>query len=417
MNMKKKLIIGGAVIIVIIAAFFIWRSSVPTALGQTAEQTFTLQKTDLIDSVLVSGTVKSSNAENVYSKVSNYPIKEVYFEVGDQVKAGDVLAQLDTASLALDIKQTELNLRNAEATLKNEDTSNQFNLQNALNNVESVSLELKNTKTSFDQIKALFESGAISQDELTKAESALTRAQLSYDNASASLENIKNKNTSTTKNNIEIQRIALEKQKKILNDTKIIAPISGTVTMVNAKDNGSAAGLLFVIEDIDNLIVSTAIGEFDISLIQLGQEVIIKTDSTGDKQFIGAVSQIAPTAIKDVNGNTTASTNVQFDTEISMKDKDPAIKIGMNVRLTIKLSEKKGVYSVPYDAIVAEADGSQWIYVLETTQKDGKSQNTTRKTQVQTGMETDMYVEISSPDLKDEMIVQLNPKDNVKPSK
>ena len=415
--MKKKLIIGGAVIIVIIAAFFIWRSSVPRALGQTAEQNFTLQKTDLIDSVLVSGTVMSSNTENVYSKVSNYPIKEVYFEVGDQVKAGDVLAQLDTASLALDIKQTELNLRNAEATLKNEDTSNQFNLQNALNNVESVTLELKSSKTSFDQIKALFESGAISQDELTKAESALTRAQLSYDNASASLENIKNKNTTTTKNNIEIQRVALEKQKKTLNDTKIVAPISGTVTMVNAKDNSSAAGLLFVIEDIDNLIVSTAIGEFDISLIQLGQEVIIKTDSTGDKQFIGAVSQIAPTAIKDVSGNTTSSTNVQFDTEISMKDKDPAIKIGMNVRLTIKLSEKKGVYSVPYDAIVAEADGSQWIYVLETTQKDGKSQNTTRKIQVQTGMETDMYVEVNSPDLKDEMIIQLNPKDNAKPSK
>lgn len=406
--MKKKLIIGGAVIIVIIAAFFIWRSSVPRALGQTAEQTITLQKTDLIDSVLVSGTVVSSNAENVYSKVSNYPIKEVYFEVGDKVKAGDVLAQLDTASLALDIKQTELNLRNAEASLKNENTSNQFNLQNALNNVESVTLELNNSQASFDQIKSLFESGAISQDELTKAETALQRAKLSYDNAQASLENIKNKNTTTTKNNVEIQRVALEKQNKTLKDTKIVAPIAGTVTMVNAKENSSAAGLLFVIEDTDNLIVSTAIGEFDISLIKLGQEVIIKTDSTGDKQFIGAVSQIAPTAIKDVSGNTASSTNVQFDTEITLKDKDPNIKIGMNVRLTIKLNEKKGVYSVPYDAIVAEADGSQWIYVLETTQKDGKSQSTTRKIQVQTGMETDMYIEVSSPDLKDGMNVLIS---------
>jgi multidrug efflux pump subunit AcrA (membrane-fusion protein) len=414
--MKKKLLIGGAVIVVVLTAFLIWRSSAPRAQAQTAEQTFTLQKTELIDSVLVSGTVMSSHAENVYSKVSNYPIKEVYFEVGDKVDAGDVLAQLDTVSLGLDIKQTELNLRNAEASLKNEDSSNQFNLQNALNNVESATLELENSQTSFNQIKALFESGATSQDELTKAESALKRAQLSYDNAQGSLENIKSKNTTTTKNNIEIQRVALEKQKKTLNDTKIIAPTTGTVTMVNAKENGSAAGLLFVIEDTDNLIISTAIGEYDISLIKLGQEVIIKADSTGDKQFIGTVSQIAPTAIKDASGNTASSTNVQFDTEITMKDKDPSIKIGMNVRLTIKLNEKKGVYSVPYDAIVAEADGSQWIYVLETTQKDGKSQSTTRKIQVQTGMETDMYIEISSPDLKDEMIIQINPKDSTKPS-
>lgn len=416
MNMKKKLLIGGAVIVVVLAAFLIWRSSVPRAQAQTAEQTFILQKTELIDSVLVSGTVMSSNVKNVYSKISNYPIKEVYFEVGDKVKAGDVLAQLDTASLGLDIKQTELNLRNAEATLNNENSSNQFNLQNALNNVESATLELENSQTSFDQIKALFGSGATSQDEFTKAESALKRAQLSYDNAQASLENIKNKNTTTTKNNIEIQRVALEKQKKTLNDTKIISPTTGTVTMVNAKENGSAAGLLFVIEDTDNLIISTAIGEYDISLIKLGQEVIIKADSTGDKQFIGTVSKIAPTAIKDASGNTASSTNVQFDTEITMKDKDPNIKIGMNVRLTIKLNEKKGVYSVPYDAIVAEADGSQWIYVLETTQKDGKAQSATRKIQVQTGMETDMYIEISSPDLKDEMIIQINPKDSTNPS-
>jgi hypothetical protein len=80
----------------------------------------------------------------------------------------------------------------------------------------------------------------------------------------------------------------------------------------------------------------------------------------------------------------------------------------MNVRLTIKLNEKKGVYSVPYDAIAAEADGSQWIQVLDTTQKDGKAQNSNKKIQVQTGMETDMYVEISSPDLKDGMKVLIN---------
>jgi multidrug efflux pump subunit AcrA (membrane-fusion protein) len=403
--MKKKLIIGGIIVAAILAVFFIWRSSLPRAQAQTAEQTFTLEKADLLDSVLVSGTVMSSNKENIYSKISNYTIKEVYFEVGDKVKAGDVLAQLDTTSLELDIKQTEWNIRNAEALLKNEDSSNQYNLQNALNNVESASLEIKNAQDSFEQIKVLYESGASSQDELSKAESTLRRAQLSYDNALATLENVKNKNTVTARNNIEIQKVTQEKQYKMLKDAQITSPIDGTVTMVNAKENSSAAGLLFVIEDVDNLVISTAIGEYDISLIQLGQEVIIKSDSTGDKQFIGVVSQIAPTATKDNSGITASSSNVQFDTEVTIKDKDPNIKIGMNVRLTIKLNEKKGVYSVPYDAIVTEANGSQWIQVLEATQKDDKTQNSTKKVQIQTGMETDMYVEVSSPELKDGMNV------------
>ena len=405
--MKKKFIIGGAVIVAALAIFFIWKPFAPRAQA-AATQTFALAKTDLLDSVLVSGTVISSNTESVYSKAANYTVKKVYFEVGDKVKAGDILAQLDTASLEFDIRQTELNLKNAEASLKNEDASNQYNLQNALNSLESASIELENSQDNVDQVKELYGAGASSQNELSQAESALERAQLSYDNSKAALENTRSKNTTTTKNNIEIQRIALEKQKKTLNDAKIIAPIDGTVTMVNAKEDGSATGILFVIEDTENLIVSTAIGEYDISLIKLKQEVIIKTDSTGDKQFLGNISKIAPTAIKDASGNTASTSNVQFDTEITMKDKDPNIKIGMNVRLTIKLNEKKGVYSVPYDTIATEADGSQWIYVLEAVQNDSKSQNAAKKIQVQTGMTTDMYVEISSPDLKDGMKVLIS---------
>jgi multidrug efflux pump subunit AcrA (membrane-fusion protein) len=407
-SMKKRLIIGGAIMIAILAVVFIWKPFAPKA-QETAAQTITLEKANLLDSVLVSGTVMSSNIENVYSKVTNYPIKKVHFEVGDKVKAGDILAQLDTTSLEFDIRQTELNIRNAEASLKNEDSSNQYNLQNALNNVESASLELENSKDNVEQIKELYESGVSSQSELTQAESALKRAQLSYDNAQASVNNIKNKNTTTTKNNIEIQRVTLEKQKKTLNDAKIIAPMDGTITMINAKENGAATGLLFVIEDAENLIVSTSIGEYDISLIKLGQEVIIKTDSTGDKQLMGAVSKIAPTAIKNASGSTASTSNVQFDTEITMKEIDANIKIGMNVRLTIKLNEKKDVFSVPYDAITKEADGSQWISVIETSKKDGKEQSTSKKIQVQTGMETDMYVEISAPDLKDGMNVLINP--------
>jgi multidrug efflux pump subunit AcrA (membrane-fusion protein) len=175
--------------------------------------------------------------------------------------------------------------------------------------------------------------------------------------------------------------------------------------------------LLFVIEDTENLVVSTAIGEYDLDSVKIGQEVVIKADSTGDKEFLGSVSKIAPTAAKDANGNTASSSNVQFDTEVLLKDKDPNIKIGMNVRLTIKLNEKRDVYSVPYDAVVSESDGSQWIYIVESEQKENKQQNASKKIKVEKGMETDMYVEINSSDLVDGMNVQVNPKDSIKVSK
>jgi HlyD family secretion protein len=405
-NMKKKFLIGGAIVLLVVAVFFIWQPFAPKAQAANPGQPVILKKGNLLDAVLVSGTVKSSSAENVYSTVTMYPVKKVYVEVGDKVKAGEVLVQLDTASLELDIKQTELNIKNAEEALKNESSSNSYNLQSALNNVNSASLELENSKTNLEQIKVLAASGASSQNELTQAENALKRAQLSYDNAKVALENIQSKNLINTRNNIEIQKIALEKQKKVLRDTKITAPIGGTVTLVNVKENGTAAGLLFVVEDTENLVVATSIGEYDVSRIKLGQEVLIKTDSTGNREFLGAVSKIAPTAAKDASGSTGSSSNVAFDSEITVKEKDPNIKIGMNVRLTIKINEKKDVYFVPYDAVMKEGDGSRWIYAQQELQKEGKLQTETRKLPVQTGMETDMYVEITGPELRDGLVIQ-----------
>lgn len=405
---KKKIIVGVLIALSVTGGVVFLKTNATSARSQIKVQSYTLKKADLLDSVLVSGTVKSSNLKNVYSTVTNYPVKEVYFKVGDKVKAGDVLAKLDTTSLELDIKQTELNIKNAQVTLNTESSTNAYNLRTASNNLDSASLDLKNAQDTYDKTKANYDSGKSSADELSKAESSLKKAQFAYDNAQANVNNIKNKTTSASSNNIEIQKAALEKQKKTLNDAKIIAPIDGTVTLVNAKQNGAATGLLFVIEDTDNLVVSTAIGEYDIDSVKLGKDVIIKADSTKDKEFMGVVSKIAPTAIKDANGNTASSSNVQFDTEVTLKDKDPNIKIGMNVRLTIKLNEKKGVYSVPYDAIVKDADGSQYINVIDSSKQSSKAKNAATKIKVEKGMETDMYVEVSSPDLKDGMNVEIN---------
>lgn len=410
--MKGKIVIISIVFLVVIGVVFLGKKFAPSKMNNKEDtEEFILKKGDLVDSVLVSGTVVSSKSENVYAKSSNYLIKKVIVNVGDKVKAGDVLAILDTESLKLDIKQTELNLKNAEEALKNEEANRNYNLKTEKSNLESAKLDLNNAQKDYDEIKELYKFKESTKNQLSEAKSKLKKVKISYNNAKNTLNNIQSRNTTTAKNNIKIQKTMLKKQKKTLADTKIIAPTNGTVTLVNAKDMGGATGLLFVIEDTKNLIVSTAIGEYDVALVKKGQEVIIKADSTGDKQFKGVVKKIAPTAMKDINGDTDASSNIQFATDIALKDKNTNIKIGMNVRLTIIINEKKDVYSVPYDALIKETDEkSGWIYVLDTA-KEQKDFNETKKIKVQTGTETDMYVEIISPELKDGLSVVLNPKD------
>jgi len=335
--MKKKIVLIGLIVIIASAALFLGLSYVNGAQNKAEVPTIALAKSDLTDSILASGTVISSNSKEIYSKLANYPVKELFVKVGDKVKAGDVLAILDTASLESDIRQTELNITNADASFQNDASAIQSSLKSAENSVKLAAIELETAQRSYDETKKLYEAGASSSDEFKQAESALRKAQLSYDNAQITLKSSQSKNTSASKTNIEIQKVSLENQKKTLSDARITAPIDGEVTLSNVKAGEASAGLLFIVEDTENLMVSTSIGEYDISLIKTGQQVTIKTDSTGNKEFIGNVSKIAPTAKRDNTGNILSS-NVQFDTEIAMKSNDSNIRIGMNVRLTSELS-------------------------------------------------------------------------------
>lgn len=408
--MKKKIIIISATIIVILAGIFLVRS-LSIGKSSTVVQTVTLSKSDLVDSILVSGTVTSSNSSKVYSRLNQYPVKEVMAEVGQKVKAGDILAKLDTTTLESNIKQAELNVKNSQANIDSESLSNKSNLQNAQNSVDMAALDLDNARTKYEAVKELIKTGANTQDDLTQADSAVKKAQISYNNARTNLKNAQNKNLAVTKNNLEIQKLSLDELNKNLHDATITAPIDGTVTMVNAEAGEPASGLMFVVEDTDRPIVRTSIGEYDIGSIKVGQEVTIKTDSTGNKEYTGTVSKIAPTALKDQSGNTDSSSDISFAAEVTIKDSDTNIRIGMNARLTIKLNEKKNVYSVPYDAVVMQDDGSEWINVLDTTVKNPKERAVYKEIPVKTGLETDMNVEISGTDLEDGLVVQTNPQD------
>ncbi len=402
--MKKKIILTVIILIVLAAVVLIGLNVARGVRTETALPTVRLAKTNLVDSVLASGTVSSSQSKDVYSKLANYTVKNVMVKVGDRVKAGDVMAVLDTASLEDDIRQTELNINNASNTLDTETTNNANSVRTAENNLQLSEIELKTAQDNYDNTLALSKTGDSTSDELKQKTTALERAKLNTENARISLKNSKSKGTTTSRINIEIQKINLEKQVQTLKDATLTAPVDGTVTLVNAKAGESAAGLLFIVEDTDNLIVKTAIGEYDISLIKLGLPVSIKTDSTGDKQFTGTITKIAPTAMRDANGKISSS-NVQFETEVAMTNADENVRIGLNVRLTIRLNEKKDVYAVPYEAVTTDTNGAKWVSVLESTTKNGKTVDSIRGIQVMTGMETDMEIEIQSDALKDGLAI------------
>lgn len=238
-------------------------------------------------------------------------------------------------------------------------------------------------------------------------ESALSNRDIAVKESKRKLEDLQNQiEKSKLTADQTADQIALQRLQKQLADSTVTAPISGTVTVVNAKLGAPASGLLFVIEDTDNLVVKTKVREYDVSTVKEGMPVDVKSDATGDTIFNGRVQKIYPAAVKATDGTTKDEGTVEFETEVALTSKDTGLRVGMNVRLGVTTGEKKGVYYVPFDSVTTNADGKNIIYITKQ-QEEGKM--TAEEIPVTTGMETDFYIEISGDQLADDAQVITDP--------
>ena len=182
----------------------------------------------------------------------------------------------------------------------------------------------------------------------------------------------------------------LEKQ---LDDATIIAPCDGTVTAVYATVGASGSGLLFVIEDLDDLVIKTTVKGYDIGKVAVGQKVAIRSDATGDAEFDGSVSTIAPTAQKNAYGVTSATgSDALFDTEVAVNSMNTGLRIGLEAQLDYILEETKDVLVVPYDAVYQNDDGQTCVLTVEDL---GGGKYTLHEVPVTTGMDDDLDIAVT----------------------
>lgn len=137
-------------------------------IGKTYETTL-LEKGELINSVTASGTINSSNSVKVYSSGTT-AVEEIFVEVGDKVKEGDLLALLDTTSIENAILQqqtlmeekgtsTEYSLSESDKAyqdaLKKYEAGETPELVTARRSVEAAEKSVKDAKADFEQAKKL----------------------------------------------------------------------------------------------------------------------------------------------------------------------------------------------------------------------------------------------------------------------
>ena len=259
---------------------------------------------------------------------------------------------------------------------------------------------------------------ADAQETLADYADRLNTAYAAYESAQAGLESTENAaqnqlqsyqdslNSAYANASTSTGEVSLRQLRADLEGTEITAPAAGTVTAVYAEVGSSGAGLLFVIEDVDNLVVATSVKDYDVASVSTGMAVAIQSDSTGDEVYDGEVTSIAPTAAKNAAGETDTSGDISFATDVAVTSQDTGLRIGMSVELNFVLDEALNALSVPYDAVYENDQGQTCLLVLEEGE-DGEILLT--ELPVTTGLETDLDIAVEGDGLTEGVQVVTDP--------
>lgn len=450
---KKKIVkIILIVIAILLVAGFVFIKFNKNKMQQETNQftyvrTVTLSKSSLQDTVVASGVIESQTTSTITSQVNNASISKINYGVGDYVKEGDVIIELDTSNLNKQISKQSEKISEQEESLQDrydnandtyDDAEDDYNSaksarKTALNNFnEAVSLianeqnAYNEADTALKQIVNECYSKATSESpcDLENYE-GYNEAKSNFDNADSVLKKAKNdvnydslqkayqeaNNTyEQAKTKYKSAESSLEEAKKNLDagvdsdsldelydnvtDYKLKAKSSGQITSINAVLGSNASGTLATIQDTSKLKISLTIDEYDILKIQLGMKATIETDAN-DIVYDGVVSQISPVAS---SGSMGSSGGFEIEVEVTSEDVSKLL-IGMNAEVTIIISSGEENYNVPIDAVEDRMDGTSVIYV-ETG--DGEFSEVV----VNKGNQNGYYVEIFSDLLYDGMKVR-----------
>ena len=231
---KKKKIIGvvcGVVAVAVVGGYLLLNQNSGAAVMVSTE---TLQQMDLQNTVSLTGVVESETDRKVYSTLS-YLVESVNVQVGDVVQAGDVLAQLDTEQLEMDIAQQQAAVDASNSQSAHQIEVNRKAYENAVENYEN----------GLDSNAISAESGVNqAESSLTQAEYGVDSAQLQVDAAEAAVRDAR-ENYYITRDqlngNVDDAREALDEAEDALAEAQ--AAYNSAVAEANSQVSGAQSAL------------------------------------------------------------------------------------------------------------------------------------------------------------------------------
>jgi HlyD family secretion protein len=373
--LKRKLALVAALLVLVAAGIAYYYYSVRNN-ELTQVKVIKAVRAELEAKVYTTGKIDLQNKQEVRVLTPGM-IKAVSIAVGDKVKKGDLLLELESKDLDLQIKQAQAAVGVARANLATVN-GRVAQLENAVANPNQV---ITSPPVGIPGLAGELPTGNVVSVTLQEAKNSRSQAQALLNQAQATLDLVRGQK----------------------NNTRITAALDGTVLAVSAAVNQPAVAQvpLAIVGALEHLVVVAEVNEVDAGKLAQGQTVKISGATLGDREFGGKVISVSPIAQAQpsLQGNqTTVQAKVQLD------QSDPALKPGFSVSLTVITSSKPNVLQMPQEAVFTQ-DKLKYVYIV--------NQGTLSQKQVTTGITGDINVEILSGINEGDQVV-LNPSKNLR---
>ncbi len=293
-----------------------------------------VQRGNLQERVTATGTLNPKNYVDVGAQISGQLI-HLHVEVGSDVEAGQLLAEIDARVLEANVAASRAQLRAQAAQLRDRKA------------------QLKLASLHYQRQKMLRKDEAVTEEAVQQAEASFLSSRAQVDQLEAQ---------------IEQNQSSLEANEANLEYARILAPISGTVVSIKARQGqtlnaNQQAPIILQIADLTQMRVETQVSEADISRLYVGMPAYFTTLGSQGQRWQGKLLRIEPTPVVE---NNVVLYNAPFDVE----NLEGKLLPQMTAQVFFIVAEAKNALLVPmaalqrvkpnlYTATVLHSDGRQ----------------------------------------------------------
>lgn len=319
-------------IVIIAAAYFTFGR------GDSKTVTYTTQdvvKGDLTVTVTATGNLEPRNQVEIGSELSGI-VDDVNVDVNDEVKAGQVLAALNTTRLKAQVLQAESSLASAEARVLQADAG---------------AKEARANYARLQKVRELSGNKLPSQQDMDVAEAAVARSDGELAAAKAA---------------VAQSRASLETVRTDLGKTEIRSPINGMILVRSVEPGQTVAAslqapVLFIMaEDLKKMELHVSVDEADVGSVQVGQEASFTVDAYPNRRFSAHITQVhfassntkaSSSSSSSSQSSATSTGVVTYETVLEVDNPELLLRPGMTATAEIVTTNIEDAVLVPNAAL------------------------------------------------------------------